>query len=858
MSANPFNTLIKQLCPSKPYKYFELPSLSPKITELPYSIRIILESAIRNCDESSITQSDVFNILSQKQVEIPFKPSRLALQDLTGIPAIADLASMRDTLLQHKKSPKLISPACPVDLIINPDNELGGIDYKRYKERYQFLKWSHKAFDNLRVIPPSPASVSAKLEYLTRIVFNKEGLLYPDSVVGTDSHTTMVNGLGVVGWGEGGVLAESILLNQPLRMILPRVLGFKLTGKMSDYLTASDLILAISDLLQKKSLTGHFVEFFGYGCKQLSIADRTTIANILPDYGAMMGYFPTDETTLKYLKQTGKSLEELEYIQMFLNKQRLFKDYDEKDPKYFSVIELDLATVQPSVLGPKRAQDKLSLHLVKDSFKDALTNNIGFQGYGLSVTNSQANIEYKGEKFKLDNGSVVMAQIDPNNSAKYPDGLLTAGILAKKAAKLGLRIKPYIKTSLTPDSDLIKKYLEISHLIESFESIGFNTKSGENEEEIDNIVNKAVCDTDIVVASVNCDEKIFQNKPNPFTKANFVASPALVVAYSLAGKINIDFEVDPIFSVGGKEVFLKDIWPSRNEIQDLLNEVIKPGLFNDIYKEITVGNEEWNQIEVQSGDTFEWDSNSTYVRRSPFFDDFQSLVSELKPIKNAYCLLKLGNNVTTEEISPARKISKNSPAGQYLMSKNVFSQDFNTYGSRRGNPELMTRGTFSNLRLSNHFLPESGPYTIHFPTNTKNSIFEASLLYRNSNSNLIILARKNFGCGPSIGWASKGPLLLGINSVIAESFNPSYRTSLVYMGILPLEYKPGQTAEILGLTGREQYNLNIHNLKPSGTVSIETNTGIKFEVISRIDNELELEYYKSKGMLQYVLRGLIS
>ena len=461
-----------------------------------------------------------------------------------------------------------------------------------------------------------------------------------------------------------------------------------------------------------------------------------------------------------------------------------------------------------------------------------------------------------------------MARIDPSNSAKYPDGFLAAGILAKKAAKLGLTIKPYIKTSLRPDSDLIRKYLEVSNLFESFESIGFNTRTEENkdqeeekegkENEIDSIINKAVSETDIVVASVNCDDKIFHNKPNPFTKANYVASPALVVAYSLAGRINIDFEVDPILSLSGKEVYLRDIWPTKNEIQDLLNEVIKPELFKDIYKEITVGNQEWNDIESQSGDTFKWDPNSTYLKPSPFFKDFQGVVPELNPIKNAFCLIKLGNNVTTEEISPSKKISKNSPAGQYLTSNHVLPQDFSTFGSRRGNPELMTRGTFSNLRLSNHFLPESGPYTVHFPSNTKSSIFEASLLYKESKSSLLVLARKNFGCGPSVGWAAKGPLLLGVSSIIAESFNPAYRTSLVYMGILPLQFKPGQTAEILGLTGKEQFDLKIQDLQPGGTVPIQTNTGISFEVVSRVDTELELQYYKHKGVLQYVLRELVN
>lgn len=867
-SNHSFKALLKTL-PSMPsYKYFDITSLSPKITDLPFSTRIILESAIRNCDDFSIKQSDVFNILSRNEVEIPFKPSRLAFQELTGIPAIADLASMRDVLVSNNKSPKLVIPACPVDLIVNLESErvfrkeerelFEKLEYEKNKERYQFIKWSNQAFENLRVIPPSPASISAKLEYLTRFVFNKEGLLYPDSVVGTDSHTTIVNGLGVVGWGEGGVSAEGLLLNQPLRMILPKVTGFKLTGNKSDYITASDLTHAISDLLQTHSISGHFIEFFGYGCKQLSIADRTTIANQLPDNGASMGYFPPDELTLKYLKQIGKSPGELEYIESFLKLQRLFKDYDEVDPTYHSVIELDLGSVQPYVIGPKRAQDKLNLNMVKESFKATLTNKIGFQGYGLSTTNMLAFIEYKHHKFRLENGSIVMASIDLKNSAKYPDGFLAAGILAKKAAEHGLVIKPYIKSTLTPDSELIRKYLEISQLMKYFKIIGFQTESIENEEEIDSIINKLVSDTDLIVASVSCDEKIFQYKPNPFTKANFLASPALVVAYALAGRINIDFDNDPVAVVGGREVYLKELWPSKNEIQDVLNQNIKPELFNDIYKEICIGNEKWNRLESQSGDTFEWDLESTYIRQSPYFVNFRNAEQKVESIKDAYCLLKLGNNVSTEEISPPKKISKSSPAGLYLLSKGVEPSNFNTYGSRRGNPELMARGTFSSLRLSNHFLPESGPYTVHFPSNTQKSIYEASQLYQNSSTPLIILARKNFGCGPSIGWASKGPLLLGVKSIIAESFNSAYRTSLIYMGILPLQYKPGQTAEILGVTGKERFNICLDNLKVAGVVQIETNTGIQFEVLARIDSEQEFEYYRAKGMLQHVLRTLVN
>lgn len=880
---NPFLKLVKEISLSQNYKYFSLPALSDtRIKDLPFSIRILLESAIRNCDEFSIKSSDIENILnwqvlSQKDVEIPFKPSRVVLQDLTGVPAVVDLAAMRDAIVKFGKPASIINPSCPVDLVIDHSVQVDAsrspqalstneeIEYNRNKERFQFLKWGQKAFKNLRIVPPGAGIVhQVNLEYLARSVFNVEGLLYPDSVVGTDSHTTMINGLGVVGWGVGGIEAEAVMLDQPISMVLPQVIGFKLVGRLGDSVTATDLVLTITQALRKKGVVGKFVEFYGEACEQLTIADRATIANMAPEYGATMGYFPPDKQTLKYLEQTGRSQEQLVYIDAYLKAQGLYRDYSGRDPKYTDSIELDISTVQPCIAGPKRPQDKVPLNTVKHDFQISLGSPIGFKGYGLkSITNS-IKFNYKGTEYSLENGSIVIAAITSCTNTSNPDVMLGAGLLAKKAVELGLSVKPYIKTSLSPGSGVVTKYLEHSGLLESLNSLGFYTAGYGcmtcigNSGDLDEPVSEAITKGDIIATAVLSGNRNFEGRVNPFTRANYLASPPLVVAYALAGRIDIDFEKEPIGIVNNNPIFLKDIWPSREEIQKTVNQVIKPEMFKEVYNRIAGGNERWNSLEDFVGERFPWDEKSTYIHNPPYFHDVSTELSSIKEITNAYCLLKLGDSITTDHISPAGKMAKTSPAARFLESRGVKQQDFNTYGARRGNDEIMTRGTFANIRIINQLASAPGPITVHFPSGKELPIFDASEAYLRENNQLIILAGKEYGSGSSRDWAAKGPLLLGVRAVIAESFEKIHRSNLVGMGILPLQFKEGQNADSLGITGKERFTIKFSgdNIKVKQEIEVVTDSGITFKTTSRIDTEIEIEYYRNKGILPYVLRKL--
>lgn len=881
---NPFSKLVKDLNAGSKYRYYSIPALADsRVTDLPYSIRILLESAIRNCDEFSVKSSDVENILdwvkkSKQEVEIPFKPSRVVLQDLTGVPAVVDLAAMRDAIVKLGKPASTINPSCPVDLVIdhsvqvdnsrNPSalSENEKIEYERNKERFQFLKWGQKAFKNLRIIPPGSGIVhQVNLEYLARSVFNVDGLLYPDSVVGTDSHTTMINGLGVVGWGVGGIEAEAVMLDQPISMVLPLVVGFKLTGKLNSQVTATDLVLTITQMLRKKGVVGKFVEFFGDGCSQLSLADRATIANMAPEYGATMGFFPSDMQTIKYLEQTGRSQEQVLYIKEYLLAQGLFRDYcSGNDPKFSDVLELDLNSVQPCIAGPKRPQDKVVLSTVKKDFQDSLTSPVGFKGYGLKSPTNSVTFSYKNSSYTLENGSVVIAAITSCTNTSNPDVMIGAGLLAKKAAEAGLTVKPYIKTSLSPGSGVVTKYLQLSNLLPYLEQMGFYlagygcmTCIG-NSGDLDEPVSEAIQKSDLVASAVLSGNRNFEGRVNPFTRANYLASPPLVVAYALAGTVNIDFENEPIGIVKGKKVFLKDIWPTREEVNEIVDKVIKPEMFKDVYNSITAGNERWNGLEAFAGERFQWDASSTYVHNPPFFDGISKGLPEIENVVKANCLLKLGDSITTDHISPAGKMAKNSPAARFLQEKGVSPLDFNTYGSRRGNDEIMSRGTFANIRLINQLASSPGPKTLHFPTNQELSIFDASAAYIKDNKHLIILAGKEYGSGSSRDWAAKGPLLLGVRAVIAESFEKIHRSNLVGMGVLPLQFKDNQNAESLNLTGKELFSIDINkgNLKVRQEVTVNTDDGRSFKAIARIDTELEVEYFKNKGILPFVLRKI--
>lgn len=882
---NPFNKLLKDLNLSSKYRYYSIPGLNDsRVSDLPYSIRILLESAIRNCDEFSIKSSDVENILdwvkkSKQEVEIPFKPSRVVLQDLTGVPAVVDLAAMRDAIVKLGKSPSTINPSCPVDLVIdhsvqvdNSRNPLAlsrneNIEYERNKERFQFLKWGQKAFKNLRIVPPGSGIVhQVNLEYLARSVFNVDGLLYPDSVVGTDSHTTMINGLGVVGWGVGGIEAEAVMLDQPISMVLPLVVGFKLTGKLDNHVTATDLVLTITQILRKKGVVGKFVEFFGEGCGELSLADRATIANMAPEYGATMGYFPTDGQTLKYLEQTGRSREQLEYIKGYLEAQGLYRDYRGSDPKFTEVLDLDLGSVQPCIAGPKRPQDKVVLTSVKKDFQQSLTSPVGFKGYGLKSATNSTTFTYNNSTYTLENGSVVIAAITSCTNTSNPDVMLGAGLLAKKASELGLKVKPYIKTSLSPGSGVVTKYLQVSNLLPYLEQMGFYlagygcmTCIG-NSGDLDEPVSEAIQKSDIIASAVLSGNRNFEGRVNPFTRANYLASPPLVVAYALAGTVNIDFETEPIGIVNGKSIFLKDIWPTRQEVSAIVDQVIKPEMYKEVYNAITAGNERWNNLQAFEGERFEWDPKSTYIHNPPFFDNMSKGLPDIEDVVKANCLLKLGDSITTDHISPAGKMAKNSPAARFLQEKGVGPVDFNTYGSRRGNDEIMSRGTFANIRLINQLASGPGPTTVHFPTSQELSVFDASAAYLKDKKHLVILAGKEYGSGSSRDWAAKGPLLLGVRAVIAESFEKIHRSNLVGMGVLPLQYKENQNAESLGLTGKEQFSIEINkgNLKVRQEVTVRTEDGRSFNAIARIDTELEVEYFKNKGILPFVLRKIAS
>ncbi|CAG9321827.1 unnamed protein product [Blepharisma stoltei] len=882
LTKNPFKHVVQDLNLPTSLQYFSLTALQDsRVLELPYCIRVLLESSVRNCDEFSIKGTDVENILdwqnkSKLDVEIPFKPARVVLQDFTGVPAVVDLAAMRDATVKLGKNPGLINPLCPVDLVIDHSVQVDAsrtpdalrtneeMEFRRNRDRFEFLKWGQNAFKNLQIVPPGSGIVhQVNLEYLARGVFNEDGLLYPDSLVGTDSHTTMINGLGIVGWGVGGIEAEAVMLGQPISMVLPQVIGFKLTGKLPEEVTSTDLVLTITQMLRKKGVVGKFVEFFGEGCRKLSLADKATVANMAPEYGATMGFFPADDQTLKYLEQTGRDPEKIQYISAYLKAQGLFRDYSGIDPKYSDIMELDLSEVQPCIAGPKRPQDKISLSLAKQNFKSCLTSPVGFKGFGLKSASNPQTLTYKGQEYAINHGSVVIAAITSCTNTSNPDVMLAAGVLAKNAVEKGLKVKPYIKTSLSPGSGVVSKYLEAAGVLPFLNELGFYhagygcmTCIG-NSGDLDPEVIDAITKGDLVAAAVLSGNRNFEGRVNPFTRANYLASPPLVVAYALAGRMDIDFEKEPLGNVNGTDVFLRDVWPSRKEMQNLTNSVIKPQMFKEIYGRIAQGTDKWNQLQAPTGEMYNWTEN-TYIHNPPYFQSLTHDLPSIPDITDAYCLLKLGDSITTDHISPAGNIGKTSPAARFLQEKGVSQSDFNTYGARRGNDEVMKRGTFANIRLINQLVEKPGPTTVHFPTEQEMSVFDASEEYRKNNQNLIVLAGKEYGSGSSRDWAAKGTLLLGIRAVIAESYERIHRSNLIGMGVLPLQFKEGENAESLGLTGKEKFTINLKggDIKVKEEISVKTDKGTEFQVVARIDTDVEVEYFKNGGILPYVLRKL--
>jgi len=888
MSKNPFDRLVKTLeVGGKTYKYYSLQDLKDsRLERLPYSVRVLLESVLRNCDNFKVPEKDAETILnwektSKEGVEIQFNPARVILQDFTGVPAIVDLAAMRDATKKLGGEPSKINPYVPVDLVIdhsvqvdaygNGESLKTNLDLEMYRnqERFVFLKWGANAFKGLTIVPPGAGIVhQVNLEYLARCVFEKDGVLYPDSVVGTDSHTPMVNGLGVVGWGVGGIEAEAVMLNQPISMVLPEVVGVKLTGEFSPAATATDLVLAITALLRKKGVVEKFVEFFGPGVASLSIADRATLSNMAPEYGATIGFFPQDTKAIEYMRLTGRSEERIAFTEAYLKAQGLFRDYknDKIDPTFNDVLELDLSTIKPALAGPKRPHDFVALTDMKKDFLSCLETKVGFKGYGLSAPDREKIVNFTfedGKQYQLKQGSVVIAAITSCTNTSNPNVLIAAGLLAKKAVEKGLKVNPFVKTSLAPGSGVVTEYLTRSGLLPFLEKVGFYivgygcTTCIGNSGPLNDSVAQAIESNDLVCSGVLSGNRNFEGRIHPNVRANYLASPPLVVAYALSGTTAIDYETEPVGTGSdGKPVFLRDIWPTHAEVAEVVSKNVVREMFTEVYGRVTQGTEQWNALKASNDQLYPWDNVSTYIHYPPYFDGMTKDLTPHLKIENASVLLNLGDSITTDHISPARNISKKSPAGRYLEAKGVDAKDFNSYGARRGNDEVMARGTFANIRLVNKFLTKPGPQTIHHKSGETLDIFDAAARYIKEGTPLTILAGAMYGSGSSRDWAAKGVWMLNVKFVIAVSYERIHRSNLVLFGVIPLQFKEGQDADSLGLTGKESFTIDISSSKPGGDVVVHVQGGKidQFTTKLRIDTETEMTYYKNGGVLNYVIR----
>ncbi len=852
----------------------------PDPARLPFSLRILLENLLRCEDGRLVQKSDVealasWNPKAKPEKEIAFTPARVILQDFTGVPCVVDLAAMRDAIRKMGGDPARINPLQPVDLVIDHSvqvdafgtagafSENSRLEFERNQERYQFLRWGQQAFRNFRVVPPETGIVhQVNLEYLATVVFKKKAdsgfLAYPDTLVGTDSHTTMINGLGVLGWGVGGIEAEAAMLGQPLSMLIPEVVGFKLFGKLKEGATATDLVLTVTQMLRKKGVVGKFVEFFGQGLDALSLPDRATVANMAPEYGATMGFFPVDEETLRYLQLTGRSGEQVALVQDYCKEQGLFRTAATPDPVFSDTLELDLGTVEPCLAGPKRPQDRVSLKDSKRLFMEALP----------SMMTGKSTPASARQAAEVNHGSVVIAAITSCTNTSNPSVLLAAGLLAKKAVERGLSVKPWVKTSLAPGSKVVMEYLKKTGLLSYLEQLKFHlvgfgcTTCIGNSGPLPEAVGKAIKENELVAVAVLSGNRNFEGRINALVRANYLASPPLVVAYAIAGSMNIDLVTEPLAKdKQGKDVFLKDIWPSQNEIHKAMR-VVDSEMFQKQYAHVFEGDTVWRAIKIPSGDTFQWDKKSTYVKNPPFFENMPDVPAPLQDIRAARVLAMLGDSVTTDHISPAGSIAKDSPAGKYLIEHGVNPKDFNSYGARRGNHEVMMRGTFANIRLKNFLVPGvEGSFTAHFPDGEKMTVFDAAMKYQKEGVPLLVIAGKEYGSGSSRDWAAKGPALLGVKAAIAESFERIHRSNLVGMGVLPLEFEPGENKETLGLTGHEVYQIEgvAKDLKPRKKLQVsaaQDGKAKKFNVTCRIDTPDEMAYYRHGGILQYVLREL--
>jgi len=856
------------------------------LEQLPYSVRILIENLLRREDGKSVLKADIealrnWNPKEKSQKEIAFTPARVILQDFTGVPCVVDLAAMRDKMKEFGKDPKKINPLEPVDLVIDHSVQVDAfgnanalaentrIEFERNQERYEFLKWGQKALSDFRAVPPGMGIVhQVNLEYLASVVITKnvngETLAYPDTLVGTDSHTVMINGLGVLGWGVGGIEAEAAMLGQASSMLIPEVVGFKFTGKLPEGATATDLVLTVTQMLRKKGVVEKFVEFYGSGLDSLSLADRATVANMAPEYGATMGFFPVDDEAVNYLRVSGRSEEQIALIEAYLKEQGLFRTKNSPDPVFSDTLELDLGTVQPCLAGPKRPQDRVALPDVKANFAAAKPSFLTTKSGATVAADLKVKTVYAGETFDLGHGAVTIAAITSCTNTSNPSVLMAAGLVAKKAAALGLKAKPWVKTSLAPGSKVVTEYLRASGLLSELEKTGFfvvgygcTTCIG-NSGPLPSEIGKAVKDNSLVAAAVISGNRNFEGRVNPLVKANYLASPPLVVAYALAGSVEKDLTTEPIANdKNGKPVYLKDIWPTNKEVADAVAQVTRK-MFETEYSVVFDGDKNWQAIQVTEGDTFKWNPKSTYIKKAPYFDGMQAEPAKLNDIKDARVLVMVGDSVTTDHISPAGNIAKDGPAAQYLMDCGVAVNDFNSYGARRGNHEVMVRGTFANIRLKNLLAPGTeGGVTRLLPEGKAMSIFDAAHEYRKMGTPLIVIAGKEYGTGSSRDWAAKGPMLLGVKAVIAESFERIHRSNLIGMGILPLVFEAGQTPASLGLSGEETFTIEgLANIKPGQTVEVKANSKT-FKVKCRIDTPVELEYFKHGGILQYVLRQLI-
>ncbi|GHA24149.1 aconitate hydratase A [Devosia pacifica] len=870
------------------YTYYSIPEAEKNglkgVSKLPHAMKVVLENLLRFEDGRTVTKADIEAVAAwlterKSDHEISYRPARVLMQDFTGVPAVVDLAAMRDATKKLGAAAEKINPLVPVDLVIDHSVMVDSFgtpmafeqnverEYERNGERYEFLRWGQSAFDNFRVVPPGTGIChQVNLEYLAQTVWTKqengETVAYPDTLVGTDSHTTMVNGLSVLGWGVGGIEAEAAMLGQPITMLIPQVVGFKLTGRINEGVTATDLVLTVTEMLRKKGVVGKFVEFYGPGLDDLSLEDQATIANMAPEYGATCGFFPIDEDTLTYLKTSGRTPERVALVEAYAKAQGMFRETGSEDPVFTDTLELDLTTVVPSISGPKRPQDRIVLTEAKSSFAKALGEEFS--------KSDDPEIAVEGEDYSLTHGDVVIAAITSCTNTSNPSVLVAAGLVARKARELGLDSKPWVKTSLAPGSKVVTDYLTASGLQEDLDAIGFNlvgygcTTCIGNSGPLPPAISKAVQEGDLVAASVLSGNRNFEGRVNPDVKANFLASPPLVVAYALAGSMKIDITTEPLGTgKDGQPIYLKDVWPTNHEVADIVRQFVTPEMFKVRYSDVFKGDEHWQGIEVEGGETYQWDSTSTYVQNPPYFEELEMTPKPVTDVKDARILGLFLDSITTDHISPAGSFKSETPAGKYLTSHQVAPKDFNSYGARRGNHEVMMRGTFANIRIKNQMVPGvEGGFT-KGPDGEQMPIYDAAMAYQKSDTPLVIFAGKEYGTGSSRDWAAKGTNLLGVRAVIAQSFERIHRSNLVGMGVLPLQFNEGDSWQSLGLDGTETVSIEgIESIAPRATVVLKITSADgssrEVETLCRIDTANELDYYLHGGILPYVLRSLVA